>query len=179
MRKARDVRYKIGSRVIRLQSFSFIVPLALLFMLAACGSTTTTGAGSTPTSAPGSGATTVPGKTTVGCPNRAVVTPLQKVPNVTLHVANSHSTSSARQGDLIEVQLPFGRQWSGPTTSQGALELQSPYGYANDTLKMCIWQFVAKGAGTAHLNFSGRPICLPGQLCPQYIQDVPFIIEVK
>jgi hypothetical protein len=179
MRKLREVCYKIGGRVIRRQSFSFIVPLVLLFILAACGSNTTTGAGSTPTSAPGSGATTAPGKTTGGCPNSAVVTPAQKVPNVTLHLANSHSTTSAHQGDLIEVQLPFGQMWSGPTTSQGTLELQSPYGYASPTLKMCIWQFVAKGAGTVHLNFSGRPICLPGQLCPQYIQAVPFIVEVK
>ena len=179
----RRVRYKISSRVIRRQSLSFMVPfmllVVLLFAVAACGSNTSTGAGSTPTSAPTSGATTTPGKIPNGCPNQAVVTPSQKVPNVMLHIADSNKTTSAHLGDLIEVQLPFVQQWSGPTSSQGVLELQSPYGYAVPTLKMCTWQFVAKGAGTANLEFTGRAICLKGQLCPQYIMDVAFVIEVK
>ena len=179
MRILRNVRYKINSRVIRRHWLSFIVPLmllvVLLFTVAACGSNTTTGAGSTPTS----GATTLPGKIPNGCPSQAVVTPSQKVPNVMLHMADSNKTTSAHQGDLIEVQLPFVQQWSGPTSSQGVLELQSPYGYAAPTLKMCIWQFVAKGTGTAQLKFTGRAICLKGQLCPQYIMYIPFIIEVK
>lgn len=183
MRRPNNIRHKINSCIIRRQSFSFIVPLVLLlvllFMLAACGSNTTTGAGSTPTSAPTTGATTAPGKLTSGCPNSSVVTPPQKTPNVTLHVANSNSTSTAHKGDLIEIQLPFGQQWTGPTASQGALELQSPSGYASTTLKMCIWQFVAQGTGTSQLSFTGRPICGAGQLCPQYIQNVPFTIEVK
>ncbi len=139
MRRSQNVCCKISSRVIRRQPVSFIVPLVLLcvvlFTLAACGSSTTTGAGSTPT--------------------------------------------SGTKGDLIEVQLPFGQKWSGPTTSQGVLELQSPFGYAEPTLKMCIWQFVAKGSGTVHLNFTGRAICLPGQLCPQYVMSVPFVVVVK
>lgn len=179
MRRSQNVRFKISSRVIRRQSHSFIVPLVLLcvvlFTLAACGSSTTTGAGSTPTS----GTTPTAGKTPSGCPNTAGVTPSQKIPNVTLHVADGNSTSSAHQGDLIEVQLPISQKWSGPTTSQGVLELQSPYGYVEPTLKMCIWQFVAKGSGTAHLNFTGRAICLPGQLCPQYVMSVPFVVVVK
>lgn len=184
MRKQHIVRYNtISSRVIRRQSLSFIVPLALLLALvstlAACGANTTTGAGSTPTSAPTSGATTAPGKATNGCPTGTVATPPQKTPNVTLHMGNSNSTATAHTGDLIEVQLPFGHQWSGPTTSQGALELQSPSGYASPTLKMCIWQFIAQGTGASQLNFTGRPICAKGQLCPQYILNVPFTIEVK
>ena len=187
MRRPRTVRYKISSRVIRRQSLSFIVPLALLlalvFTLAACGTNTTTGAGSTPTSAPTSaptrGATTAPGKTANGCPTSAVVNPPQKTPNVTLHMTNSNSTAIAHTGDLIEVQLPFGHQWSGPTTSQGTLELQSPSGYASSTLKACIWQFIAQGTGASQLSFTGRPICAAGQLCPQYIINVPFTIEVK
>ena len=179
MRRSQNVRFKISSRVIRRQSVSFIVPLVLLcvvlFTLAACGSSTTTGAGSTPTS----GTTPTAGKTPSGCPNTAGVTPSQKTPNLTLHVADGNSTSSAHVGDLIEVQLPVSQKWSGPTTSQGVLELQSPYGYAEPTLKMCIWQFVAKGSGTVHLNFTGRAICLAGQLCPQYVMSVPFIVVVK
>ncbi len=162
MRILRDVRYNINGRFIRRLSLSFIGPFmllaVLLFAVAGCGSNTTTGAGSTPTSAPTSGATTLPGKIPNGCPNQAIVTPSQRAPNVTLHMADSNKTNSAHQG---------------------VLELQSPYGYAAPTLKMCTWQFVAKGLGTAQLEFSGRAICLKGQLCPQYIISVPFIIEVR
>lgn len=183
MRILRDVRYNINGRFMRRLSLSFIGPFmllaVLLFAVAGCGSNTTTGAGSTPTSAPTSGATTLPGKIPNGCPNQAIVTPSQRAPNVTLHMADSNKTNSAHQGDLIEIQLPFGQAWSGPTSSKGVLELQSPYGYAAPTLKMCTWQFVAKGLGTAQLEFSGRAICLKGQLCPQYIISVPFIIEVR
>lgn len=183
MRKPNILRNKINSRVIRRQSFSFIVPLVLflvlLFTLAACGANGATGAGSTPTSAPTTGTPTAPGKITNGCPNSAVATSPQKTPNVTLHVANGNSITTAHKGDLIEVQLPFGQQWAGPTASQGVLELQTPSGYASTTLKMCIWQFIAQGTGTSQLRFTGRAICGAGQLCPQYIQSVPFTVEVK
>ena len=139
MRTLRNVRYNINGRIIRRLSLSFIGPLmllaVLLFAVAGCGSNTTTGAGSTPTSAPTSGATTLPGKIPNGCPNQAVVTPSQRAPNVTLHMADSNKTNSAHQGDLIEIQLPFGQAWSGPTSSKGVLELQSPYGMLHLRLK--------------------------------------------
>jgi len=170
-----------NGRIIRRQSILFIVPivLTLAFVLAACGTnsgsgTSTGSTGSTPTSAP----TTVKG-TATGCPSDAVVNPSQTPPNVTIRLTNSNSTIAAHNGDLIEVRLPFGQQWSAPTTSGNVLQLQTPAGYAVSADKVCVWHFIAKSIGTAELSFSAKAICKPGQMCPLYIMRVPFTIDVK
>ncbi len=179
MRKAKDKPISRG-QIIRRQSFLFIVPLTLVlaFLLGACGSNggTSTGAGSTtPTSAPIS----VTSKGILeGCPS-AAVNPSSAKPNVIINMKNSNSIISAHNGDLIEVRLPFNEKWTGPTTSQGVLELQEPAGYVLSSDKVCIWHFVAKGTGTTTLTFSGRAICKAGQMCPMYIMNVPFTIDVK
>jgi hypothetical protein len=108
-----------------------------------------------------------------------VVNPPQNKPNVTVLLKNSNSTITAHNGDLIEVRLPFGQQWSGPTTSQGGLQLQTPAGYALNSDKVCIWRFIAQGSGMTQLTFSAKAICQKGQLCPQYVLNVPFSIDVK
>jgi hypothetical protein len=86
---------------------------------------------------------------------------------------------TAHQGDVIEIQLPFGQQWNGPTTSQGTLQLQTPYGYPSQTANSCIWRFTAQGTGTTQLEFYGKAICKAGQMCPQYVVSVPFSIHVS
>ena len=83
------------------------------------------------------------------------------------------------QAILWNLISPFGQSWAGPTTSVGGLELQTPSGYANKTSKMCVWRFVAKGTGTAMVGFYGHAICTKGQLCPQYVLNVPFQVTVK
>ncbi|HXL36627.1 MAG TPA: hypothetical protein VN954_05435 [Ktedonobacteraceae bacterium] len=92
---------------------------------------------------------------------------------------NSNTTVVAHHGDVIEIQLPFGQVWNGPTTSQGVLQLQTPYGYASQTTNSCIWRFTAQGAGSTQLNFYGKAICKKGQMCPQYVVSVPFSIHVN
>jgi hypothetical protein len=99
--------------------------------------------------------------------------------NVVLKMSNSHTIVTAHQGDVIEVQLPFGQLWNGPSTSQGVLQLQTPYGYASQTANSCIWRFTAQGNGTTQLNFYARAMCKKGQMCPQYVVSVPFSIHVK
>jgi len=157
------------------------MPLALVLalVLAACGSNGGTSTGAGPTSTPTSKPTTVSSATTEGCPNSAVANPPQSKPNVTVQLKNSNSTITAHNGDLIEIRLPFGQQWNGPTTSQGRLQLQTPAGYALSSDKVCIWRFIAQGTGTTQLTFSAKAICQKGQLCPQYILNVPFTINVK
>ena len=175
----------LHSRIIRRQSFLFIAPLALIlvFVLSACGANggTTTGSGSTTTTTPTTAPTTVTGTTgtTTGCPSNAVVNPPQATPNVTIKLSNSNGTIAAHDGDLIEVRLPFGQQWSEPVASGNILQLQTPSGYALNTAKVCIWHFIAKSTGTAQLSFSAKAICKPGQMCPLYIMRVPFAIDVK
>ena len=149
---------------------------AIAFMLTACGANTSSGSGSTST-----GTTPAPVATSVnvsGCPNNTVVNTASPPANVVLKTSNSNSMVTVHQGDLIEIQLPFGQMWNGPTASQGALQLQTPYGYPSQTVNSCIWRFTVQGTGTTQLNFYGRAICKKGQMCPQYVLSVPFNIHV-
>jgi predicted small secreted protein len=170
-----------NGRIIRRQAILFIVPIILLlaFMLAACGtnsgSGTSTGAsGSTPVTAP----TTIK-STATGCPSNEVVNSAPANPNVTIRLTNSNGTVVAHNGDLIEVRLPFGQQWSMPSAPGNVLQLQTPAGYAVNADKVCVWHFIAKNTGTAEVSFSAKAICKPGQMCPLYIMRVPFTIDVK
>ena len=164
----------------RRKSLWLIISLAtaLAFILTACGTNSNSGSSSTTT-----GTTTAPIATSTvnsyGCPSNAVVGTTSTPANVVLKTSNSNKTVTAHQGDVIEVQLPFGQLWNGPTTSQGVLQLQTPYGYASQTANSCIWRFTAQGTGTTQLNFYGRAMCKKGQMCPQYVMSVPFSIHVK
>ena len=164
----------------RRKSLWLIISLAtaLAFILTACGTNSNSGTSSTTT-----GTTTAPIATSTvnsyGCPSNAVVGTTSTPANVVLKTSNSNKTVTAHQGDVIEIQLPFGQLWNGPTTSQGVLQLQTPYGYASQTANSCIWRFTAQGTGTTQLNFYGRAMCKKGQMCPQYVASVPFNIHVK
>jgi hypothetical protein len=162
----------------RRKSLWLIISLitALTFVLTACGANT--GSGSTST-----GSTSTPTATSTvnphGCPSNAVVGTTSTQANVVLKPSNSTTAVNAHQGDVIEVQLPFGQLWNGPTASQGVLQLQTPFGYASQTTNSCVWRFTAQGTGTTQLNFYGRGICKKGAMCPQYVMSVPFTINVK
>ncbi|HYX48764.1 MAG TPA: hypothetical protein VE843_03430 [Ktedonobacteraceae bacterium] len=151
---------------------------ALVFILTACGTNSNSGSGSTTTgTTPAPIATSTPNSN--GCPSNAVVTTASSPANVVLKTSNSNKMVTVHQGDVIEIQLPFGQSWNGPTASQGALQLQTPYGYPSQTVSSCIWRFTAQGSGTTQLNFYGRAICKKGQMCPQYVLSVPFSIHVN
>ena len=151
---------------------------ALAFLLTACGANSSSGSSSTST-----GTTPTPVATSTvnayGCPDNTVINTTSAPANVVLKTANSNTMVTAHQGDVIEIQLPFGQLWNGPTTSQGALQLQTPYGYASQAVNSCIWRFTAQGTGTTQLNFYGKAICKKGQMCPQYVVNVPFSIHVS
>ena len=146
----------------------------LAFALAACGSSG--GSGATPTSTPTSGQGYGAAH---GCPSDAVVSPEPPAANVTIKLSDANRTLTAHVGDIIEIQLPFGLRWSGPAISGGGLQLQTPAGYASTASGMCIWRFNALHAGTTHLTFFARALCVDGQLCPQFVLAVPFTIVVK
>jgi len=156
----------------------FSLATVLAFILTACGTNSNSGSSSTST-----GTTAAPISTSIlnshGCPSNAVVSTTSAPANVVLKTSNSNTAVTAHQGDVIEIQLPFGQLWNGPTTSQGVLQLQTPYGYASQTVNSCIWRFTVQGVGTTQLNFYGKAICNKGQMCPQYVISVPFSIRVK
>lgn len=151
----------------------------LVFVLAACGSNGSNTGGSTNT---GSGSTTAATPTTgasaFGCPG-AVMTTAPSPAKIVLKPSDSNTTVTAHVGDVVEIDLPFGQAWSGPTTSQGELQLQGTAGAAVPTSKVCIWRFTAQGTGTTQVEFFGRAICQKGQMCPQYIMRVPYTIVIK
>jgi hypothetical protein len=179
MRTTRENLRNSGHSV-RRNAGAFIVPLflALAALLGACGTNGgTTGNGSTsPTPTPTQALSASAGR---ACPNTTVTNPPAVKPNVIIKLSNSNRTVAAHTGDLIEVLLPNNEQWSGPTTSQGILQLQSPSGYPLQTEKMCVWHFLAQGAGTTTLNFTGRAICRAGQPCPMYVIELPFKVVVN
>lgn len=162
---------------------NLLVLFLLAFLFAGCGKTSTGGSstvGSSPTAISTSAPTPVKGYGSVnGCPSNIVVTTKPTNANVILQPSDINTTIIAHNGDVIEVRLPFGHKWAGPLVSQGILQLQSPAGYAWKTNNACIWRFVAQGTGSAQLNFSGRPLCKPKQMCPLFIMAIPFKITVK
>lgn len=146
----------------------------LVFLLAACGAgSTNTGAGGSPASPTGGQSN----GTAYGCPT-SIVNNNPKTADVIIEPSQTHSIVNAQVGNIIEVRLPFGSKWSGPTTSQGNLQLLNPAGFADQSVKACIWQFSAQSAGTVKLTFQKAALCKPGQMCAQYIMNLPFTIDV-
>jgi hypothetical protein len=166
-----------GMRHQSLLSISLLT-FILVLLLAACVSNTNTGTGSSTSATPSP--TQVKGYGTAnGCPRDMVLAGAPTKANVIIKPSNSSSTIVVHDGDVIEVDLPFGHRWDGPTISQGVLELQQPAGYAWKATNTCVWRFIAKGTGTSQLNFTGRALCKIGQMCPMYVLDMPFTIQVK
>ncbi len=163
--------------------FLALVLLTLSGIVAACGSnagsgTSTGGTGSSPIANPSP--TAVKGYGTAqGCPSDLVVSAAPSTANIVVKPNQIHSTITAKVGDVVEIRLPFGQKWTGPTTSAGSLEIQQPSGYAWKTDKVCVWRFTAKSAGTTNLEFHQQALCKPGQMCPMYIAEFPFVITVK
>lgn len=147
----------------------------MIFALAACGANTgsgTTSTGSSPATTP---TTTV---SAYGCPG-AVMTTAPAPAKIVLKQSDSNTTITAHVGDVVEIDLPFGQVWTGPTTSQGELQLQTPVGYALTASKVCVWRFTAQSTGTTQVEFLGKAICQKGQLCPLYIMRIPYTIVIK
>jgi hypothetical protein len=161
----------------RRRSIWLIISLAtaLVFVLTACGANSGSGTstGSPPAPTPTSAVNPH------GCPSNAVIGTAPTPANVVLKPSNSNTTINAHQGDVIEIHLPFGQLWNGPTSSQGVLQLETPAGYAWGATNSCVWRFTAQGTGITQLNFYGKAMCIKGQMCPQYIMSVPFTINVK
>jgi hypothetical protein len=169
-----------------------ICSLFLATLLVACGGATSTSSGSNSSgssSNQGGGSGSANGGTTStavassgtanGCPSNAVVTTVSGNASIIVKPAQMNQTISAHNGDIIEIQFPFGHKWTGPTTSQGILQLQGPAGYASKSANACIWRFVARGTGTVKLMFHSQALCQAGLACPMYITAIPFDFNVK
>jgi len=171
-----SLRHKIGHTICAL----CLLIIVFSFVTTACGASADNGAANgsiTPTASQKSTAVADYG-TSQGCPNNAIVAAPQKAA-ITVLDSNKDSKVNAHIGDVIEFQLSFGKKWSGPTASQGVLDLQGPAGYALKSSKACVWVFKAMRAGTTELTFNSQPLCKRGQICPMYIAVLPFTVQVK
>jgi hypothetical protein len=99
-------------------------------------------------------------------------------PDITVGPQQGNRVINVRKGDLIEIRMPFGLVWQGPTTSQGVLQLQTPFGYAWKPSHACIWRFVARNSGSVAINFSGRAICKTS-FCVPTVADALFNFKVS
>lgn len=153
-----------------------LLVVVMAFVLAACGTSVGSGTGSAKsTSSP----TPVASAAKTGCPSSTVMNTPPAPANVVLKANNNNTVVNAKVGDVVEVDLPFGQSWTGPTASQGSLSLQQPAGFALTSSKVCVWRFTAQSAGTTQLQFLGKAICKPGIVCPFYIMRLPFTVVVK
>ncbi|BCL82642.1 hypothetical protein ccbrp13_51070 [Ktedonobacteria bacterium brp13] len=176
--------------------FSLMTLLLLcLFILAGCGYSSDNNGQSSTTGNPGQGGITpappvaqpTKGGTTGtivtgnpdGCPMATEYTADPVKANVVVTPSGSMTTVHAHVGDVIEIHMPFGESWSGPSSSQGNLSLQQPSGYGLKSDKSCVWRFTAQSTGTTALQFNSRPICKAGQMCPMYIAVVPVTVAVS
>lgn len=172
--------------------FSLLTLLVLcLFVLAGCGYSgtanggqgSTTGSGgqgkTNPAPAPTRGGVAAIGGNANGCPVDTEYTTDPVKANVVVTPTGNATTVHAHVGDIIEVHMPFGKRWSGPSSSQGNLNLQQPAGYGLKSNNACVWRFTAQSAGTTSLEFSARALCKAGQMCPMYIAVVPVTIAVS
>jgi hypothetical protein len=160
-----------------------LMAIMLTLLLAACGGSAPNGSGGTasaPTATPTPVLVKVQGYGTYnGCPSDLVIKSAPPKANVTIQQTNINDTVVAHNGDIVEVELPFGHKWTGPTDTQGVLQLQQPAGYAWKSGNICVWRFVATGTGTETLNFSSQALCKRGQMCPMYIMAMSFTVDVK
>jgi len=147
----------------------FLITGALI--LTACGTNSTTTGSNPPT---GTASTPSPTPTiqtargygaTYGCPSDAVVSAAPTAASITVRPGQGHTSFSVQQGNVVEVQMPFGIAWRGPAISGEGLQLQSPAGYAWKPGNACIWRYTAKNAGTVKLTFVGSVLCKQNLHC--------------
>ncbi len=169
------VTHVLRQKMVLLSMF-FVVIVGFFFV--ACGASgSSTGRPSSPSPTPT--LATVPGSgSAYGCPSDVVVSTAPAASDITILPKQAATTINAKKGAVLEVQMPFGVAWQGPTTSQGVLQLQEPAGYAWKASNSCIWRFVAVQTGRVTLHFFGRAICKKTYLCVPSVEATSFTVQV-
>ena len=102
-----------------------------------------------------------------------------KTPTIVLTVKNSHQTTQARVGDVIEIELPAKMRWNSPTVpANGTLTPLQPQGGMDEQTQTCRWVYEASAAGTAKLGYTGICRCESNSPCPAIAEDEEFTIQV-
>ncbi|WIG58463.1 MAG: hypothetical protein OJF49_001209 [Ktedonobacterales bacterium] len=167
-----------GTRILRRSAPLVAVALvALLFALAGCG---VTNASSGRVASSGSATATVQqgvikGTTVRPCPGPAGSAGDVGTPALVLGPGKVNG--SAHVGDLIQLQLPTTQHWM-PGTVSASLETLEPAGIQDDQHGICVWNYRALSAGTASINFTATARCEPPLMCPQYVAETLFTVQI-
>lgn len=159
--------------------------------LAGCGVTTTTtgvgGGGPTNSGSANSGAPGTPGSGATGgdihgttvrpCMGSSSAAPA-KTPTIVLTVKNSHQTTQAHVGDVIEIQLPAKMTWNAPFVQNGTLTPLQPQGGMDEQSQTCRWVYQAHAKGALTLTYTGVFRCESGVACPAIAEDEEFTIQI-
>lgn len=155
---------------------SLAAMLILLIGLAGCGATTS----ATQPGSSGTGST--PSATLNGCPTQHIPVDVRPGSNqvVVTNVGAQDQTVTVAVGATLAIQLPANWHWGAHLTdSNGILGELQPEGFYNSQLKVCIWNYAAKTAGTATITFAGTPVCAAGQVCSAIAKAQTYEVTVK
>ena len=144
-------------------------------------STATPLSGAAPTAAP---TTVAPNPTQVssGCPAPQPPTSAGAAPDVVVGGQGGTVSSSASLavGQVLEVRLGGGTRWAlAQNDPARALAPATPNGWFEPNPPACVWRFTGHAPGTVALSFTGRPICAPGSICPQFVVLTDIQVTVK
>lgn len=149
--------------------------VALLVALAGCGVTNAGRAGSSASATATIQQGVIKGTTVRPCPGPAGSA--SDVGTPALVLGPGKVNGSAHVGDLIQLQLPTTQHWM-PGTVSGSLETLDPAGIQDDQLGICVWNYRALSAGTASINFTATARCEPPLMCPQYVVETLFTVQI-
>lgn len=143
----------------------------LLIALSACGAGSPGAGRPQPTRPPGGGLTILPcpGAYTSATPPVAILGDKENV-----------TEAKVRVGDAIEVHMDIGHVWKlDGVTPSGALAVKNENGLFDRAAGDCVWRFQASAPGSATITFTGRALCDPTQVCPQYIMRQSYTVTAS
>lgn len=89
-------------------------------------------------------------------------------------------SASLAVGQVLEVRLGAQVRWALALQDPAhVLAPVSPNGWYDPQQKACVWRFTGQTPGSVTLVYSGRPICSPGSVCPQFVIASNVAVTVK
>lgn len=128
------------------------------------------------TAQPGSSVGVGSGTTVKPCAGNDVAP--SKTPTIVLTVKDSHKTTQAHIGDVVEVRLSANMRWTTPADGVASvLTPLQPQGGLDSQGQTCSWVYQVKATGSAALTYIGVFNCEPNSACPAIAEDEEFTIQ--
>lgn len=83
-------------------------------------------------------------------------------------------------GQRLDFRLASGIKWRMVQAPSAAiLQAEAPAGWYDAPHTACDWGYRTLALGATELAFTGAPICVPGQACPQYLLLLRYEVVVR